>query len=456
MRIHALRSLVLAVAVLAAFAPSPAPAQQRPAMAAAPSGPGEADPTLFRAPPLDPVVLVMAYHRFNGTTIDFRPYVEQSAAYRNATTFDRADVLTREIARLEGQFASLDLNRVYLMRLGTQLRQYDGARGGYPLGLSPESFVPINDPATYHQFGLQFRNAEEVAFLPVGEVTAARNFAQRYGLNTQYDNAGDVVAELAFRLAEVPPSLDGGTTIVRADIVAARVLTRTGQPMWDFGPTAAGRAPAPQVAAPGTPPMLKAADVQGIRVGMPVAEGTGIATRTYPTGQGGRWFRNLKPDAASSSSNLGTDRQFRCGLDPLSLNDESMRRQLGESTDVTVANASEACIGIDEDHKYNPGAAPVIARITSGQQLNGTTAEAARQALVEKYGPPTYTRGGGKVLQWIGRDPARTDGGQVSVTARIDTRREGGVLLGVEAKPYVDPSPRPAPVPVSAPSVPRL
>ena len=456
MHAHALRPLVLAAALLSYLAPPLAHAQQRPAIAAAPAGPGGTDPSLFRAPPLDPLLLVMGYHRLTGTGIDFRPYAERSTAYRNATAFDRADVLTREIARLEGQFASLDLSRTYVMRLGTQLRQYDGARGGYPLGLSPESFVPVNDPATYQQFGLQFRNSEEVAFLPVGDVTAARNFAQRYGLSTQYENAGDVVAEFAFRLAEAPPAVDGGTTIVRADIVAARVLTRTGQPMWDFGPTAAGRVPALQAAAPGAQPMLKAADVQGVRVGMPMAEGTGIASRAYPTGQGGRWFRNLKPDAASSSSNLGTDKQVRCGLDPLSLNDEMMRRQLGESTDTTVATASEACVGIDEDQKVTPGAAPMIARVTSGQLLEGTTVEVVRQALMEKYGSPTYTRGGGQVLRWIGRDPARVDGGLVSVTARIDTRREGGVLLGVEAVPYVDPNPRSAPVPASAPSAPRL
>ena len=456
MRTRAPCTVVLAATLLSSLLSLPAQAQQRPAIAAAPAGPGGADPSLFRAQPLDPLLLVMAYHRFTGTTLDYRPYAERSTAYRNATAFDRADVLTREIARLEGQFASLDLNRTYLMRLGTQLRQYDGSRAGYPLGLSPESFVPVNDPATYQQFGLQFRNSEEVGFLPVGDVTAARNFAQRYGLSTQYENAGDVVAELVFRLAEAPPAVDGGTTIVRADIVAARVLTRNGQPMWDFGPTAAGRAPAPQAAVPGAQPTLKAADVQGIRVGMPVAEGAGIASRAYTTGQGRRWFRELKPNAASSSSNLGTNKEVRCGLDPLSISDEMMRRQMGESTDATVSDASEACVGIDAAERKDSGEPELIGRVTSGQRLGGASSEAVRQALMEKYGPPTYTRGGGQVLQWIGRDPARTDGGEVSVTARIDPRREGGVLLGVEATPYVDPNPRAAPMPVSAPSAPRL
>lgn len=454
---RAILLLPLSAVLLALVAPLPVSAQQRPATITAPSGPGGADPAQFRAPPLDPLSLVMAYHRMAGTTIDFRPYAERSAVYSNANTFDRPDVLTREIARLEGQFAALDLNRTYVMRLGTQLRQYDGNRRGYALGLSPDSFVPMTDPATYKGYGLQFRNVDEVAFLPVGDSTAARNFAQRYGLNTQYDVAGDAVAELAFRLAEVPPAVGSGPTIVRADILAARVLTRNGQPMWDFGQTAAGRAPAAQAAAPGTAPTLKAADVQGIRIGMPLAEGAGIASRDYPIGRyggsgGGRWFRELAPRNVQP----GRDTAPRCGLDELPLADMLLRRDAGGSPEVPVSDASEACIGFGPAQDDGPTTREQIGRVTSGQRLAGATADTVRQALVEKYGTPTYSRNEGRVLQWIGRDPARPDGGQVSINARIDPRQEGGVLLGVEAKPYVDPSSQRAATPAAAPAAPRL
>ena len=454
MQSRAILSLACALALNATAIQSPAIAQQRPAVTGTPAGPGGADPGLFRSPQLDPVSLVMGYHRLTGTGIDFRPYAERSTAYRNATTFDRDDVLTREISRMEGQFASLDLGRVYLMRLGTNLSQYDSVRRGYPLGVSPETYVPFVDPGTYKNYGLQFRNAEDIALLPVGDVTAARNFAQRHALNTQYENAGEVVAELAYRLAEAPPAVDSGTTIVRADILAARVLTRSGQPMWDFGSTVAGRAPTQEAAALGALPALKAADVQGIRLGMPLAEGKGIASRAYPEEQSGRWFRNLKPGVASERFNLGNQGEVRCGLDPLSFTSAGMR-ETGASTETPVANTSEACVGIDQDQKSNPDAAPVIARVTSGQRLDGGTAEAVRLALTEKSGPPTYTRGNGKTLQWIGRDPAVVGGGQVSITARIDVRREGGVLLGVEAVPYVDPNPQRASAPPTS-SAPRL
>lgn len=439
--------------------PTLAQAQQRPAAPGVPTGPGGADPAIFRSPPLSPVEFVMAYHRLTGTTIDFAPFAQNSTAVRNATTFDRPDVLAREIARLEGQFAALDLGRVYLMRVGTQLRQYDGQRGGYPISLNPEAYISISDPVTSRPFGLQFRNVEDIAVVPVGDTTAARNFAQRHGLNTQYEIAGDVVLELAIRLIEAPPAIASGITIVRADIAAARISTRNNQPMWDFGLTSAGRAPAPTAAAPGSMPILKAADIQGVRVGMPAAEAAGIASRAYPTeryrsDQGGRWYRNITPGADRGGFN-NTD--IRCGLDAVSAYDAAMSfAQGGSLSDIPVADVSEACFGYDA--AMGDGIVPrgMIARISSGQRLPGATFEVVRQALTEKYGTPTYTRQEGRTLQWIGRDPGRQDGSLVAITARIEARQGGGVVLGVDAAAYVDPIQRRAPVPASAPSAPRL
>ena len=451
--------LLLSAALLAAIVPESGVAQQRPAITV-PSGPGGADPALFRTPQLDPLSLVIAYHRFTGTSIDFRPYAEASAAYRNATAFDRPDVLTREIARLEGVFANLDLRRTYLMRLGTQLRQYDASRGGYALALNPEAFVPMTDPVNYRAFGVQFRNSDDVTFLPVGDVTAARNFAQRHGLSTQFENAGDVVAELVLRLVEAPPAVSGGTTIVRADIVTARILTRQGQPIWDFGSTSAARAPAANVAAPGTIPTLKAADVQGVRVGMPIAEGVGIASRAYPTRRysderGARFFRGILPQVEAQAVGMHADTAIRCGLDELTTMEQTAQRPIAETIG-GVADTSEACLGFDAGQGNASVPRNQVGRVTSGQRLSGTTVDAVRQALVEKYGQPTYTRDGGREMQWLGRDPARSDGGLVSITARLAQRPGGGVLLGVEATPYVDPNARPAAAPASAPAAPRL
>ena len=443
------------------FAPPAAFAQQRLVATGVPSGPGGADAALFRAPMLDPLSLMMAYNRMNGTHPYFRPYAERTTAFVNSTTFDRPEVLAREIARLEGQFTSLDMNRVYLMRLGTQLRQYDTSRGGYPIGLKTEVYVPIPDPVAALTYGLQFRNIDEVAFVPVGDTTAARNFAQRHGFSTQYENAGDVTLEFAIRFAEAPPAVGGTFTTVRADILAARVVTRNGQPVWDFGPTAAGRGPTPLASTPGLVPVLKAADIQGISVGAPLEEGAGIASRAYPTQrwhseQGGRWFRNIDPGAEPQGYMLNREMAIRCGTDPLSLNQAALRMQFdGRIGDEPVADASEACLGYNAPTGSGTTRKDTIASVVSGQRLPGATLDTVRSSLADKYGPPTYTRNGSRVLQWIGRDPLHPYAAPVSLTARIDPRPAGGVVLGMKAEPYVDPNPPKAPV-SQGPTAPRL
>lgn len=192
------------------------------------------------------------------------------------TAFDRDSVLAREITRLQQQFRTFDLARVYDVRLRTELRQYDTARGGYALGLGEDSFIPIRDPATSKDYGLEFRNTGDVNFIPVGDATAARTFAERSRLNTQGPLAGMVVLQMAFRLADAPPVVDqGGPLMVRADILAARVLnSSTGAVIYDFGLTPASRSPSGSSAEriAGGQAALKAADVQGLRLGMAQAE----------------------------------------------------------------------------------------------------------------------------------------------------------------------------------------
>ena len=457
MRHLAVLPLALCLAAVNPIAQPPnAMAQQGPAATGVPAGPGGADPMLFRAPPIDPTTFILSYNRMTGTTPDFRPVAEQSTAVRNASAFDRADFVTREIARLEGLFASFDPHRTYSLRLATNLRQYDAARQGYPTGLDPEAFIPMQDPVNHRPFGLQFRNLDDIAFLPMGNVTAARNFAQRHRLSTQYDIAGEAVLELAYRLVEAPPAIGADRTIVRGDILAARLVTRSGQPIWEFGPTAASRS-APQPAqVPGSVPVLKAADVQGIRIGMPRAEASGITSRDYPLndpterlGGSGRWFRGAQMQGV---------RVPMCGLDAgLTGNgtySAAMAILTGEGNGrAVVADESEACLGFDIGSPMKP--AETVTRVTSGQRLAGQTPDAVRQALIGKYGPPTYTREGGKVLQWIGRDPARPDGGAVAIVAQIEPRQGGGVVLAVESAVYVDPRPRQGPSPTT-PTAPRL
>ena len=166
---------------------------------------------LYRQIPIDGLTLSFALNRMNGTTPDLREFAERSNAYMNATAFDRDAVRTREIARLEGQLRNLDLDRTYTLKLNMAIKQYDPARQGYPLDFGPASGISFDDP-TFHSTILQFSNANEVNFIAMGDATAARNFAQRFKLNMQYEQAGNGILELALRLVDAPPVRTTGRT----------------------------------------------------------------------------------------------------------------------------------------------------------------------------------------------------------------------------------------------------
>ncbi len=183
MRLPLLAAAAACALLLGSASPGIAADQQR-------TGPSLDPASLYQQPPLDGEAMAFAYERMNGITPDFRPYAERSTAYTSATAFDRDAVLAREIARFRQQFQGFDLGKVYDVRLRTELRQYQAARGGYALALSEDSFIPIRDPATFRDYGLQFRNRGDVNLIPVGDTAAARAFAERTKLNTQGPLAG--------------------------------------------------------------------------------------------------------------------------------------------------------------------------------------------------------------------------------------------------------------------------
>lgn len=190
-----------ACALLLAYMPSATAADQ-------PVRPPVDPANLYQQPPLDGVAMAFAYDHVDGITLDFRSYAERSTAYTSASAFDRDAVLAREVARLQQQFRSFDPARVYDVRLRTELRQYDTARGGYALALGEDSFTRVRDPATFKDYGLQFRNTGDVNFIRMGDAAAARAFTERNRLNTQNPLAGVVVLEMAFRLVDAPPAVD--------------------------------------------------------------------------------------------------------------------------------------------------------------------------------------------------------------------------------------------------------
>ena len=225
-----------------------------------------------------------------------------NAAANAATAFDRPAVIEREIARYQAAFQTLDLAKIYDVRLNVEIRQYDADRGGYTLPLSEDSFIRITNPATFKEYGLQFRNPGDVSIVPIADPTAARAFAAKSRLNMEGLLAGYGTLQIAFRLVEAPPALDTNEPpMVRADIISARLLNNSGAVIYDFGLTPAARSAASwsSTEVPGQP-VLKAADVQGMRLGMTGAEAEAIAAKGWTTKRGSQqtgqklWFNDLE------------------------------------------------------------------------------------------------------------------------------------------------------------------
>ena len=395
-----------------------------------------APPNPYAHPQLDGIALTMAYDRLNGTVPDFRPYAERSGSYLNATVFDRPAVLDREIARLKEAFRTFDLDRVYSMRIGVAVDQYDPQRQGYPLDFGPSSIVPLTDPATFHEYALAFRNADAADFLAVGDAAAARSFAERNAFDMQGSQAGQGTLQLAFRLVDAPPTLDNAHDTVRADIVAARLLGQNGTVIHDFGILAPSRTAAEHGA--GGLPVLKTADVQGFHVGMSVTDaeslgGRGWATTLGPDGLNVIAFFNglqsAKPTWARCGSleyGLPDPQAFYVGAAPPSYKD---------------------CIGVRLDGPATPGSSRQVDTIVSRQHLGAADPAKLLDALRAKYGLPVYVRNNGTDLVWLGHDPARPDASPLQVTADVhDEITASGAhetVLDVSEKPYADPRPKP-------------
>ncbi len=407
--------------------------------------------TQYGQPPVTGLDMTFAFDRMNGLTPDFRPYAERSNVYVNATVFDREAVLTREIGRMEGEFRTFNLDKVYSMKVGVPVQQYEPGKGGFPLQFGSGARIGFADPVNYHGYFLNFRNADDVSVIPFPDPTAARNFAQRYGLNLQNPQAGTAVLEVAFRLVDTPPSVQG-QDVIRADILSARLLSQTGQPMFDFGATAASKV-AVSRNADGTSeqPVLKTADVQGFRLGMTAAEVDALASRGWKTVRGGRgtdealYFNDL----AAGSPGWAVCGDITFGAADLQ----------AAFVGLAVPPTFSDCIAV----KFEPGMAGTdpdgrkVVAIAAEQHISGTP-DAVLGAVKAKYGAPLYVRNGGSNLAWIGRNPGLPDSPPLEIVANAAV---GGpqaprqVVLTLQEKVFQDTRIKPTVVP-AAPSGPKL
>jgi len=403
-----------------------------------------ASPTssIFNGKLIEGLDRTMAYNRMNGTSPDFPAYAERSGLVTNATVFGKSTVLTREIARIEGMFKSFDLDRMYVMRLDVPLRQYDGERQRYPIGFGESSQIGLSDPMTGHSYALAFRNADDLSFVRVSDGMAVRNFAQRFRFSTQGDSAGAAL-EVAYRLMDAPPRLGGGADTVRADILAARLLTQNGQLIYNFGPTKAfAQGPARGADSVPGPTVLKAVDTQGFRVGVPFTEADGLGTRGWKVKVGGnehdgtaQHYNGLAQPAAQPPMAWATCGEIEFGVPDFAA------CSMGGGRIPAFAD----CAAVKT--KPQPGGANAIVGVSTEQFLAGADLETLPMALRAKYEPPSYVRNNGTNLVWAGRDPVQVENAQVQVTAdvqKIGQGTEARVQMTVDIRPYVDPTPKPA------------
>ncbi len=97
-----------------------------------------------------------------GEQPDFEGLAKRTPAYKEADEFSRAEVLAKEVARLEAEQETIAPDTQVLLRVGISLGDYDAARGGFPVSLfAPGIYLDIRGG------GMQFINGSDYAVLPM-------------------------------------------------------------------------------------------------------------------------------------------------------------------------------------------------------------------------------------------------------------------------------------------------
>ncbi len=242
----------------------------------------------------DPVDAALIYHKLTGEPLDLRAAAEHSDLVRRASNFDRPDALKAETARLQAQLDAADPQREFRIRVNDSISQYDHERGEFSIMLfAPGYFVPVQ--AFRQNYQIVFANAESARPIAMPK-EQAREF------DAQLNRIGrGVVNEVRFRIVGKgdPAGAVTGARVVRAELLAVRLLDRQGRVV--FSPTVAplaiapaGASGSPAGATNSAPPFdFAAADVAGFRVGVKAKDLESTLQRLFgpvartPTGRNG-------------------------------------------------------------------------------------------------------------------------------------------------------------------------
>lgn len=238
----------------------------------------------------DEAQVALTYHRVSGDSLDVRAVAERSDVVRRASNFDRPDVLNAEAARLAQQVGAADAQHEFVLSVNDRISEYDHDRGEFTIQLfAPGSYVPVQ--AFGQSYQLVFANAAGAASIPMPR-EQARAFDER--LNSM---GRSILDQITFRVVGRgdPAGAVTGDRVIRAEIVSARVLDRSGNAI--FTPDLAAKA------APAESPLpfdVASADVAGFRVGVKAKELEGALARFYGAAQRGSPGENAFPGFKSA------------------------------------------------------------------------------------------------------------------------------------------------------------
>ncbi|SHK25638.1 hypothetical protein SAMN02745194_04560 [Roseomonas rosea] len=392
-----------------------APLQEASAQPAAPSRPGPA----AEAVELIEQDILFAHHRILGTEPDFRALAELAVDSRPPPARpprdperERRYLITLAERKLKAEFGAFDMGRVFSLRVGTDILGHDAERGGIPLRTGALRGISMRNAADRNLgFTLRFRNGAAIGTIPTTDADAAAAMLQRARLASLGDWAGRGVLTIRFVLAASLPLLpEMGDAPVLAEIVSAEVEAESGMRLHSFA-SVGSRQAAAAARRVGTP-ALAAADLSGLRIGMPLAQAGEVALRHYPEARPTGFYADL-PEAATRGA-----REPKCSSGLVA----DLR-----AFDLPLApeDSYGACITFQADDPAGAMAGHV-GEVQELRFLPELTPEALRRELEQRFGQPVAELPTGQLL-WIGRDAeAGARSGLLELQAEFVSLAEGG------------------------------
>ena len=362
---------------------------------------------------------LIAYHRLIGGEPDFRALAEAilldrgpSSPYSSGTGgAEGRFALDRARRRLRSEFEAFDLDRPYTLQFAARILDYDRGRGGIALDVGAFRSAFAKDPTGRSGgFLLRFRNAEAIGVVPTADAEEARALLQTAGLDPDPRRPSHGLVEVTFALAGVlPKAVEVRENSLAAEILSARVVSATGRPVHHFDRVSSVAAATARRGA--GPPILKAAEVHGLRIGMALDEARAAALRRHGTQHGSAFYSGLPGEARGGSG-------------------------FPECSSGVVATVRSSGV----PHSPEPPYAACVAFWTAGpgDRMAGRLTAATgvrflpdadpgevRRGLERSFGPPLEEIGGR--LVWIGLDPAAgARDGMVEIRAEFARLAQGG------------------------------